>query len=144
MNIIVCGIQEISQYIDDVDCAISIVDPGYDFVRPVELYQVEDWLLKLEFDDTWLGVEEPGEVFASEDDIYAVIDFVERCLHNDKECLLIHCYQGISRSSAIAVAVYAYLGEPYPYERVLKERHEAQPNPHILELAGDILRVDIT
>ncbi len=36
MNIIVCGLDEIAGYIDDADCAISIVDPGYDFVRPVE------------------------------------------------------------------------------------------------------------
>jgi predicted protein tyrosine phosphatase len=143
MNITICGIYEVSEYIDEVDCAISIVDPGYDFIRPAELYQLGEWLLELEFDDTWLEVSKFDDVFAHEDDIYAVIDFVEKCLQNGKEYLLIHCHQGISRSTAIAVAVYAYLGESCPYERVLKERYEARPNPYILELAAEILDVTL-
>lgn len=65
------------------------------------------------------------------------------CLHNDKHNLLIHCYRGISRSAAIAAVVYAYLGEPCPYTRVLKERFNAQPNPFILDLAQEILDVDM-
>jgi predicted protein tyrosine phosphatase len=142
MNIIVCGIDEVFRYISLVECAISIVDPGCDYTRPAELDRLGEWVLKLKFDDTWAEVAIPGDVFPDEDDIYAAIDFVEKCQHNNKEYLLIHCYQGISRSTATAVCIYAYLGEPFPLERVLKERYDARPNPLILELAGDILNIN--
>lgn len=45
MEITVCGLDEISEYIDYIDCAISIVDPGYDFIRPVELNELDEWVL---------------------------------------------------------------------------------------------------
>jgi predicted protein tyrosine phosphatase len=142
MNIVVCGIDEVSKYIELVDCAISIVDPDRHHIRPAELARLGEWVLELEFDDTWTEVAIPGDVFPDEDDIYAAIDFVEKCWQNNKEYLLIHCHQGISRSTAIAVCVYAYFGEPFPLERVLKERYDARPNPLILELAGDILKIN--
>lgn len=143
MNITICGLKEVLEQIDETDCTISIVAPGYSFIRPEELYQFGEWLLELEFDDTWVEVEEPGDVFPQEEDIYKVIDFVERCLHNDKLNLLIHCHEGISRSTAIAAVVYAYLGEPCPYMRVLEERENAQPNIYILDLAAEIFKVDM-
>ena len=143
MNVIICGVYEVSEYIKEADCAISIVDPGFDFTRPTELYRLDEWLLELEFDDTWLEVSKFDDIYAREDDIYSVIDFVEKCLQDGKESLLIHCHQGISRSTAIAVAVYAYLEEPCPYERVLRERYEARPNPYILELVAEILELEL-
>lgn len=120
--------------------AISIVAPGYSFIRTEELYQFGEWLLELEFNDTWSGVEEPGDVFPQEEDIYKVIDFVERCLHNDQRNLLIHTHEGISRSTAIAAVVYAYLGEPCSYIRVLGYTENAQPIFTLLSWQQKFLR----
>jgi hypothetical protein len=41
-------------------------------------------------------------------------------------------------SKPIAAVVYAYLGEPYPYTRVLGERKNAQPNLFILDLTEEL------
>lgn len=143
MDIIICGLHEVLEQIEEADCAISIVAPGYSFIRPEELYRFGKWLLELEFDDTWIEVEEPGDIFPQEEDICKVTDFIERCLHNNKRNLLIHCHEGISRSTAIAAVVYAYLGELFPYTRVLGERNNAQPNTYILDLAAEVLKVDM-
>ena len=143
MEITVCGLNEVIEHIDYVDCVISIVDPGCEFARPAELDELNEWVLNLEFDDSWYGVESAGDVFCSDDNLQAVTDFLDRCLKENKQNLLIHCFQGVSRSTAIAVVAYAYLGEPCPYRRVLKENYQARPNPYILELAEDFLGIEL-
>lgn len=143
MKITVGGLNEVAEHINYVDCAISIVDPGYEFVRPAELDELGEWVLNLEFDDSWIGVESSGDVFCSEDNLQAVADFLDLCQQHYKQNLLIHCFQGVSRSTAIAVVAYAYLGEPCPYRRVLKENYQARPNPYIFELAEYFMGIEL-
>lgn len=141
MEITICSQNEIDFSLDyeepPIDCIISIIDPGQH--RPPRICQYKEWMLPLQFDDVWEGVEEEGDILPDEEDIDDVLDFVERCVANNKSHLLIHCYQGISRSAAIAVIVYAYLDEGNPYKQVLRIRQDARPNPLILDLGEQVL-----
>jgi len=98
--------------------------------------------LRLEFDDITTPIDDPEDVLATPADILQVIDFTQamRACGGD---VLIHCFAGVSRSTAVALIVYAVLlgvgKEEEALAYVLKARPQAEPNPWIVELADEAL-----
>ncbi|MEW5860630.1 MAG: HEAT repeat domain-containing protein [Cyanobacteriota bacterium] len=98
--------------------------------------------LRLEFDDITTPVDDPEDVLAAPADILQVIDFTQAMQACGGD-VLIHCFAGVSRSTAIALIVYAVLlgvgKEESALAYVLKARPQAVPNPWIVELADEAL-----
>jgi predicted protein tyrosine phosphatase len=118
---------------------ISICDPTEE--SPPGYTQVSH-RLRLEFDDITTPCDDPEDVLAAPADILQVIDFTQamRACGGD---VLIHCFAGVSRSTAVALIVYAVLlgvgKEEEALAYVLKARPQAEPNPWIVELADEAL-----
>lgn len=118
LDIIVCGLSEVDDHIDDVDIVISIMNPGYAIFAPHSISEKEEknrhQVLRLEFDDVWAENYQLGEEIVTKDTVAEVIDFVSTHYDNadDSLTVLIHCHQGVSRSAGMAIAVYsAILGD---------------------------------
>lgn len=113
LDILVCGVSEVDNFIDEVDGVISIMTPGYAVCAPqsITLKESEDRysVLKLEFDDVWQECYELGQKMVTPEIINNVLDFahnlVARLDDNSSSRLLVHCHEGISRSSAIAITI---------------------------------------
>lgn len=125
---------------------ISIGDPGSRIV--VSARRMGDRLLRREFDDvnplgTGMTPETIfarwGYVAATPDDVKTIAGF-GRALPPDAH-LLIHCEQGISRSTAAAAIVLMtryQLPESVAVDVVKGARPEANPNPWMLKLYGEV------
>lgn len=147
LDIFVCGVKEVDEFIDDVDGVISIMNPGYTIFAPRSITAKEREnrysVLRLEFDDIWQETYQPGLEIVSEEILASAINFafdlVER--FGDDVNLLVHCHEGISRSSAIAIAIYAALyGNPEDAAtRVSSQRPQAVPNIQVIRLADYFL-----
>lgn len=117
--------------------AIGLIDPEYrDAVPPRENY------LQIYFHDCTpmdeIDVKNKG-ILPNKNDIDKILQFSSTFTENDK--VLIHCHAGISRSSAIAISIFAQHGmEPfeafYAAERI---RPEMYPNGLILRYADELL-----
>lgn len=147
MQITVCGVPEVVHYIDQAHGVISIMDPGYTIFAPSVIDCMEATyrhrVLRLEFHDTWPEILERGEDLFSHEMAETVAAFYESFQTQDLEEseLLIHCHQGISRSAAIAIALYAIeLGDPVlAHKQVLQQRPQAMPNPWVLSVMDEVL-----
>jgi len=118
---------------------ISICDPTEE--SPPGYTQVSH-RLRLEFDDITTPCDDPEDVLATPADILQVIDFTQAMQACGGD-VLIHCFAGVSRSTAVALIVYAVLlgvgKEEEALAYVLKARPQAEPNPWIVELADEAL-----
>jgi predicted protein tyrosine phosphatase len=146
--IIICGVNEVNDFIDDVDAIISIMNPGYQVFAPRSITHREEEnphsVLRLEFDDTWNEVYEPGEELISLETLEEVIYFAQEIVqYNPQANFLIHCHEGISRSTGIAIAIYTALTEDYKLavEKVAEERSFAKPNIEIIRLTDDLFNL---
>jgi predicted protein tyrosine phosphatase len=147
LDIVVCGVNEVDEFIDDVDGVISIMNPGYTIFAPRSITAKETEnrhnVLRLEFDDVWQEIYQPGLEIISEEILASAIDFafdlVER--FGDDVNLLVHCHEGISRS--IAIAIYLALsGEPKDSAtKVSHQRPQAFPNIEVIRLADSFLNL---
>lgn len=118
---------------------ISIGEPG---TTPPQGYTKVPHRLRLEFDDIVTQNDDYFYVLCTSDHIRQVIDFVPR-LSQEGGDILIHCLSGISRSSAIALIIYAILlgagQEEEAFSLILKNRPQAVPNLWIVQLADEAL-----
>jgi len=118
---------------------ISICDPSEE---PPPGYTQVPHRLRLEFDDITTPLDDPEDVLAAPADILKVIDFTQAMRSHGGD-VLIHCFAGVSRSTAVAMIVYAVLlgvgKEDEALAYVLKARPQAVPNPWIVELADEAL-----
>jgi predicted protein tyrosine phosphatase len=121
---------------------ISIGSPG---AAPPDGYTRISHRLRLEFDDIYQPQDDPKYVLATWDDILKVIQFTREIPQSDGN-ILIHCHEGISRSAAVALTLYATLLGPGKEEAalayVLAAQPEARPNPWVIELADAALDRD--
>ena len=150
LNILICGVKEVDDLIDEADGVISIMNPGYTIYAPQSIASKESEdrysVLRFEFDDTWQECFKPGLEMVTPEIIDEAInfayDFVES--YGDDSSLLIHCHEGISRSAAIAIAIYTSLYRD-PQEaaiRVSYQRPQAIPNIEVIRLADNLLDMD--
>jgi predicted protein tyrosine phosphatase len=78
--------------------------------------------------------------------IQNIISFLTPHIHSPKiHNLAVHCYAGISRSSAVAVIAHTLSGKSpdEALQAVLKVRPHAWPNLRILKFGSEILGIDI-
>lgn len=116
---------------------ISMQSVGAMFEKP-ESFASADYL-QLAMHD--IAEEREGYTAPSREQVAAILDFAAGASADNP--LLIHCYAGISRSTAAAYAVAAAL-RPDLSEQVLAEElrrraPSATPNPRIVALADDLL-----
>ena len=141
----VCGVAELEIVLrNPFTHIVSIWDPEW-----VERGGVENQLRKrlpvetrlhiAYFHDT--SIEEPGRQAPAEDDLRRILAFAAN-LEPGAE-ILIHCWAGISRSTAVAYAILCQAAGPGReaecIESILTARPQAFPNSLIVELGDRIL-----
>ena len=147
LNILICGVKEVDELIDEADGVISIMNPGYTIYAPrtITSRESEDRysVLRFEFDDVWQECYKPGLEMVTSEIIEEAINFAHDFVasYGDNSSLLIHCHEGISRSAAIAIAIYTSLYED-PKEaavRVSHQRPQAIPNVEVIRITEELL-----
>ena len=141
----ICGVSELeTAFRNSFTHVISIWDPEW-----IEHGGVEQQLRKRLPTQTLLHIayfhdtsfEEPGRRAPIEDDVRRILDFAAGL--DPAGSVLIHCWAGISRSTAIAYAVLCQSTGPGHetdcLEGVLVARPQAFPNALIVALADRIL-----
>lgn len=147
LDILVCGVPEVDDLIDEVEGVISIMNPGYTIFAPQSIASMEAEdrysVLRLEFDDVWQESYQLGQEMVTPEIIYSALDFAAGVAtrYGDDTGLLVHCHEGISRSSAIAIAIYINLGcDPSEaVERVTHLRPQAVPNVEVIRQTDRLL-----
>lgn len=120
--IIVCGLHAAQIQIDlhKAKSVIGILGPE----TPHPEYDNIENHLKLTFND--INVETPGLITPHEQDAKRLISFVESW--NQKQPLLIHCWAGISRSTASAFAALCMLRPKVDELEIAQELRKASPS----------------
>ena len=149
LDIFVCGVNEVNDFIDEVDGVISIMTPGYTVYAPQSITKIENEdrysVLRLEFDDVWQECYQLGQEMITPEIIDRVLDFAHSFVarFGDDSSLLVHCHEGISRSSAMAIAIYTSL-----YNEVNKavargthQRPQAVPNVEVIRQTDALLNL---
>ena len=144
-KIYVCGVPELeAAFANAFTHVISIWDPEW-----IDRGGVEHQLKKRLAGETRLHiayfhyciVEEPGRRLPAEDDLRQILTFAADL--KPEAHLLIHCWAGISRSTAVAYAILCqFMGpgrESDCIEAILAARPHAFPNTLIVDLADRIL-----
>ena len=147
LDIIVCGLEEVDELIDDVDGVISIMTPGYTIFAPptIAIKEAENRysVMRLEFDDTWSEIYKPGSEMISEEILSSIFNYADNFIESfgNDASLLVHCHEGISRSSAVAIAIYTSLYGDLKdaVERVFDRRPQAVPNIEVIRLSDSML-----
>lgn len=121
---------------------ISIMDSRWEKELPLDVAVLDTYqsVLRLYFDD----VEEPAPGFGMRAPTRAdVQEAIEWCSDKDLDRLVVHCFQGISRSAAMAVVITCSHGVP-PREAfdVLISPRLHNPNRLVLSLGRQILGQD--
>lgn len=150
LELIICGVEEVDENIDDADAVISIMTPGYTIFAPRTVLKKEQEnrhsVLRLEFDDTWSEIYQLGEEMVTADMIGEILDFGTNIYdqYGEGATMLIHCHQGISRSSGIAIALLTHLtGDPqYAAEKVNEVRPQAVPNIEVIRVAYKLMKMN--
>ncbi|MGL5446502.1 MAG: tyrosine phosphatase family protein [Rhabdaerophilum sp.] len=98
--------------------------------------------LKLDFADIWQPM--AGEVMANAEHVAEILSFIRRWERVSP--LVVHCYAGVSRSTASAYlsacALRPDISESEWAERIRLASPTATPNIHIVRLADQILERD--
>jgi predicted protein tyrosine phosphatase len=120
--IIVCGLNVAQVQIDlhKAKSVIGILGPE----TPHPQYSNIDNHLKLTFND--INIDTPGLVSPREQDAKRLISFVE--CWDQKQPMLIHCWAGISRSTASAFAALCILRPRQDEMEIARELRNASPS----------------
>lgn len=137
--IVVCPLSRIGETADRVGAEriITLIAPGTPVVRPTRIAP-ENHLL-LEFHDIW----EPRDdlVLPADEHVRQVLDFAEGW--DRKAPLIVHCFAGVSRSTAAAYTIAAAIAprrDEAELARALRRASPtATPNPLIISLADRML-----
>ena len=137
----ICSLEAVRELdISVYDGIITIEDTHIEQPFRVDLYGPEQ--LVLCFDD--ISVPMDGYVEPEEKHIHAALNFEHRLSQQTNGSILIHCHAGISRSSALALAIIAKrLGQGKEKEAV-KELEminpNCRPNKSIVWMTDEILK----
>ena len=105
-EIIICS----REHAEEFECGMPwacISIAGKDDERPTLSDENRIDLLELTFDDVTTQV--PGATLFSDSDAADILDFIETN-RRDVRVWMVHCEEGISRSSAVAASIAHYLG----------------------------------
>ncbi|MDP9025921.1 MAG: dual specificity protein phosphatase family protein [Candidatus Eremiobacteraeota bacterium] len=132
----VCAFKDVdSEAVRRADAIVSIGDPGE--AMPAAIVRSRKRRLRLSFYDLDHEARESPQV----DHVRELINFVKTVKADDR--LLVHCYAGISRSTAslaiIFTVLYPELDHDVIFEAVHAIRPEAWPNKRMIAFADDIL-----
>ncbi|MEE9314914.1 MAG: protein tyrosine phosphatase [Rhizobiaceae bacterium] len=109
---------------------------------PPRMKQISGGHLALEFHD--ITREQDGLVEPQQNHIIELLNFANRW--NKQEALLIHCWMGISRSTAAALLVSAHFNPEQDMEKlaqVLREKSPmATPNSRMIALGDGLLNLE--
>lgn len=135
--IIVCGLQVAQSQVDlhQAKSVIGILGPE----TPHPQYSGIDNHLKLTFND--INIDTPGLISPREQDARRLISFIENW--DQKQPMLIHCWAGISRSTASAFAALCILRPEQDEMEIARELRKASlsatPNRLITKQVDQIL-----
>ena len=133
----VCAIDEITDAcVAEADAIVSIDDPGQPV--PQEITRAEKPLLRLSFFDYDHEDEESPHI----EHVQALIAFAADTKPAQK--LLVHCYAGISRSTASLAVIFAVMHPTLAYddifEAIYQIRPQAWPNTRLIAYADQVLK----
>jgi predicted protein tyrosine phosphatase len=120
--IIVCGLHVAQTQINlhNAKSVIGILGPE----TPHPQYNSIDNHLKLTFND--INVDTPGLISPREQDAKRLITYIEKW--DQKQPMLIHCWAGISRSTASAFAALCILRPHQDEMEIARELRQASPS----------------
>ena len=118
---------------------ISIIQPEFQPPRPSSVDP--DRHLRIAVHDIAAPV--PGQVAPDEGHIQALIEYLTES-HGADESLMVHCYAGVSRSTAVGLIAHTVKsGDPHGSARALRlAAPHAKPNRLIISLADEVLGCD--
>jgi predicted protein tyrosine phosphatase len=118
---------------------ISIIQPAYQPDRPGEIDDANHH--RVVVDD----ISEPtaDRLLIDSDDVRALVDFIHTW-EPDSGSLLVHCYAGVSRSTATALIAHVInTGDPLHSAMALRRAApHARPNRLMVILADEVLKLD--
>lgn len=133
----ICGLDDVEHRCGDASRVISLIDPGA-CVRPMA--HAKHLILHLHDVDRALpalGLDVPPTM----EHLVAVLDFARALTEEDR--LLIHCHAGVSRSTAMMIAILIQHGMPFSeaFRQVAEARPVLWPNQRIVELTDTRFRL---
>lgn len=138
MSIAIMSLAQARRHKRKFDAVLTIEDPGIRNGLRFHRGAAPDQLI-LKFDD----IDAPRDPWraASAEDVQAGLDFGRK--HGDGK-LMVHCFAGIGRSTAMAMAIFAdRLGDPEEARlAMLEAQPEACPNLIVLAHADNLLGFD--
>jgi predicted protein tyrosine phosphatase len=139
-HITVCSLADLHETVarEGASHAVTLINAVTEVLPPV----ADENYLRLDFND--IAEEIPGLVAPGEHHVRRLIEFVQAW---DRSApIVIHCFAGISRSTASAyIATLALDPSRDPYELAAELRHKspsATPNPRLIAFADTILGHD--
>lgn len=103
-RISICGIAELHEFAGDVSHILGILDPG---TPPPEGYVHHPEALRDEFRFYDVVVNDATRTMPTEADVAKILEVGEKLAKLQVKHLLVHCYAGVSRSTASAVTLMA-------------------------------------
>ena len=100
----ICGIAELEQFAGDVTHILGILDPG---TPQPDGYVHHPQALRDEFRFYDIVADDGSRTMPSEADVAAILKVGEKLAAQPVRHLLVHCFAGVSRSTASAVALMA-------------------------------------
>lgn len=100
----ICGVAELHRFAGEVSHILGILDPGTPEPQ-YQLFHPKAECAGFRFYD--IVLDEPQKAMPSEDNVAAILDVGDRLAKADVRHLLIHCFAGVSRSTAAAVTLMA-------------------------------------
>ena len=136
----ICGISELPNLTPEgVSHVVSVLDPGTPTPDPLD-----EWALvarhDFRFHDDWDAREDRRP--PNPEDVVRVLETGAALAGDDVSHLLVHCWAGMSRSTAIAMTLMAQSApgrEAEIPEALLAVRQPAWPNSRIIQMADDQL-----
>ncbi|MGH6835144.1 MAG: tyrosine phosphatase family protein [Methylocella sp.] len=139
LRIHVCPLSKLPETVrvSGAQCLVTLIDEGTSVMRPVGIAAEKHLVVVL----SDIAVEVEGHTLPSETHVEKLLDFVRRW--DQTAPLLIHCFAGVSRSTAAAFiaacALRPHRNESEIAQAVRANSPTATPNPRLVAIADSIL-----